>query len=216
MDQIDEIEAKMTDMFYENEIEYYPCVKIEYHSKGIRISKSMDPIAERQEAKIFYQNKINYFNERFKFFKMHPELSLIESPFGGKGQLFPVPDSLRSINETAAEFVDSYNEFAAINSGKLRKYSFMIMNNVSKPKNIKEFDVIKVDDNDSPYKMEFILRTNEKNLIETMPIIICYEQLQWPKFYSLNGNKCTLYFDEYIGMNYYNWKSFLNWCQEGC
>ena len=149
--------------------------------------------------KSYFETQIKKFNEGFKSFGFDNQLHIYLCPFGGKCDLIPVPDWLRKKNVIAAEFVDKYNHFGALNNNTLNKYSLVIISRlpVTNQRMKKIFDATKVLTSDLEHKVVFILRTTEQNLIETMQFILNEEDLQCPKYYSLEeNNKCVFYFEK--------------------
>lgn len=159
--------------------------------------------------KSFYENKMNEFNDSFKLFGLNSNLIVYDCPFGKRRHLIPIPVSPNESNKDAVLFIDDYNTFIALNRQKLNENSLFIMNANFDcfKKNIKAFDAVKVTKSVLPHQIIFILRTSEKDLIEIMPILMCYESLSCPKYYSIDeNNKCIFYFED---NNLWRWKLFL-------
>lgn len=140
------------------------------------------------------EKDIEKFNRGFKSFGFHNQLSIYICPFGGRGNLIPVPDRLRARNTTAAEFIDSYNEFIALNHKTLKKYLLNIISSISSLEEIK-FIMVKNENCELSHKMTFDIKTNEQNLLEAMPKILNHYRLNSPIAYSLDDTKCSFYFN---------------------
>ena len=154
---------------------------------------------------------ITKFNEKFEQCGFHTRINIYLSPFGGRGYFLLVPDILRKNSESSAKILDDYNDFIASNNDILEEYSLMIVPMIPKHNN-KIFDMTKINIDASclPYNLKFYLRTNEDNLIEMILIFANFNNNECPKYYDVDKNICTLYFDNNDCMTI--WRNFLKEC----